>query len=190
MSGTIPVIWELVYFIDYQYYTLILGRNANPDIIPSTCCPIVAGLLISSSYIFAVPKETVTSTMMLYKGAKEMVHSPDSDTNSFDIVARVLQKIGSISIFNLPRLVPFLLLIYLDYILRMVIDLMEKKTLCAKKHKELRISSRNYFWSDSADDLVLLANTHAQAESLLHSLEQAERGIGLYMKSDNQVQVF
>ena len=30
------------------------------------------------------------------------------------------------------------------------------------------------------DYLVLLANTPAQAESLLHSLEQVARGIGLY----------
>ena len=31
-----------------------------------------------------------------------------------------------------------------------------------------------------ADDLALLTNTPTQAKSLLHSLEQAARGIGLY----------
>ena len=36
--------------------------------------------------------------------------------------------------------------------------------------------------ADSADDLVLLANTSAQAESLLHNLEQAARGIGLWIQ--------
>ena len=38
--------------------------------------------------------------------------------------------------------------------------------------------------ADYADDLVLLANTPAQAESLLHSLEQAARGFCLYVNSD------
>ena len=31
------------------------------------------------------------------------------------------------------------------------------------------------------DDLALLANTPAQAESLLHSMEHAARGLGLNM---------
>ena len=35
-----------------------------------------------------------------------------------------------------------------------------------------------------ADDIVLLANTHTQAECLLHSLEQAEGGIGFHMNAD------
>ena len=35
-------------------------------------------------------------------------------------------------------------------------------------------------YADYADDLVLLANTPAQAESQLHSLDQAAGGIGLY----------
>ena len=37
--------------------------------------------------------------------------------------------------------------------------------------------------ADYTNDLVLLANTSAQAKSLLHSLEQSARGIGLYMNS-------
>ena len=35
-----------------------------------------------------------------------------------------------------------------------------------------------------ANDLVLLLNTPAQAEYLLHSLEQAAKGTGFYMNSD------
>ena len=38
--------------------------------------------------------------------------------------------------------------------------------------------------ADYANDLVLLANTPAQAESLLHSLEQAGGGIGLHMNAN------
>ena len=37
--------------------------------------------------------------------------------------------------------------------------------------------------ADYANDIALLANTSAQAESLLHSLEQAAVGIGLHVKA-------
>ena len=38
--------------------------------------------------------------------------------------------------------------------------------------------------TDYADDLALLANIPAQVESLLHSLEQVARSIGLYMNAN------
>ena len=40
------------------------------------------------------------------------------------------------------------------------------------------------FHADYADDLTHLANTPAQAISLLYSLEQAARDIGLFVNSD------
>ena len=43
-------------------------------------------------------------------------------------------------------------------------------------HKQLR--------TDYANDIALLANTPAQAETLLHSLEQATSGIGLHVITD------
>ena len=41
--------------------------------------------------------------------------------------------------------------------------------------------------TDYTNDLALLTNTPVQAESLLHSLEQAAGGIGLYVNSDKTV---
>ena len=38
--------------------------------------------------------------------------------------------------------------------------------------------------ADNADNLALLTNTPAQAESLLHSLEQAVIDIGLYVEAN------
>ena len=43
--------------------------------------------------------------------------------------------------------------------------------------------------ADYADDLVLLANTPAPAKSLMHSVEQAAKGIGLFMNSNKTVHV-
>ena len=51
--------------------------------------------------------------------------------------------------------------------------------------------SRQYFAetimdADYTDDLTLLANTPTQAKFLLHSLEQAAEGSGLYANSDKR----
>ena len=40
---------------------------------------------------------------------------------------------------------------------------------------------------DYADDQALLANTPKQAESLLHSLEKATRGMGIDMNTNKTV---
>ena len=44
--------------------------------------------------------------------------------------------------------------------------------------------------ADYVDNQTVLANAPDQAESLLYSLEQAERGIGLYMNSFKTASVF
>ena len=38
--------------------------------------------------------------------------------------------------------------------------------------------------ADNADDIALLANTPAQAETLLHNLERVATGIGLHVNAD------
>ena len=51
-----------------------------------------------------------------------------------------------------------------------------------KKGKKQTILRRNY----KADDLVFLTNTPAQAESLLHNLEQAVRNINFDANSNKK----
>ena len=81
-------------------------------------------------------KETVTTIMMLYKNTKAMVHSPEGDTNFFDIVSGVLQG---------DTLAPYLVIICLDYVLWISVDLMNENSLTLKKDKEQTISCRNYY---------------------------------------------
>ena len=107
-----------------------------------------------------------------------MVHSLDGDANFFDIVTGVLEG----NIFEL-----FLSIIYLDYILLISIDLKKENGLTLKKAKSRQYHSETITDADYSDDLALLANIPAQAESLLHRLEQASRGIGLYVNSDTTV---
>ena len=56
----------------------------------------------------------------------------------------------------------------------------KRKWIHIKKTKSKRYPTD----TDYADDLTLIENLHAQAESLLHSLEHAASGIGLYMNAD------
>ena len=65
--------------------------------------------------------------------------------------------------------------------LRMSIDIMKDSGF--KLVKE-RYPAQTITDADSTDDIALLANTSAQAETLLHSLEQAAAGIGLLVNTD------
>ena len=75
-----------------------------------------------------LPKENVAPIMMLHGNTKVKVHSPDGDTDYFDIVAGVLQG---------DTLAPYLCIICLDYLLRTSIDIMKDNGLkLAKKEAE------------------------------------------------------
>ena len=62
---------------------------------------------------------------------------------------------------------------------------MKENGFTLAKERSRRYQAQTITDADNADDIILLVNTPAQAESLLHSLEQAASGIGLYMKADN-----
>ena len=62
---------------------------------------------------YGLPKETIAAITILYRNTKVKVHSPDGDTEYFDIVAGVLQG---------DTLAPYLFIICLDYVLRTSID--------------------------------------------------------------------
>ena len=66
------------------------------------------------------PKESVTVLIMHYKNTNEMVRSLDEDTDSFNIVAIVLHG---------DRLLSYLFIIYLDYVLWTSMDRIEKLVL-------------------------------------------------------------
>ena len=75
-------------------------------------------------------------------------------------------------------------MICLDYVLRTSVDQMKENGLTLKQARSRRYPAETITDADHADDLALLTNTLAQAESLLHSLEQAARGVGLYVNTD------
>ena len=68
-------------------------------------------------------------------------------------------------------LAPYLFIICLDDMLRKSIDLMKENGFKLAKERSRRYPAQTITDMDYADDIVLLANTPAQAKSLLHSLK-------------------
>ena len=96
------------------------------------------------------------------------------DADNFDIVAGMLQG---------DTLAPYLFIICLDYVLRTSIDIMKDNSF--KLAKERRsYPAHNITDMVYADDIALLANTSAPAETLRHSLERTVAGIGLHINAD------
>ena len=120
---------------------------------------------------YGLPKETIAAIMMLYRNTKVKVHSPDGDTDYFNIVADVLQG---------DTLALYLFIICLDYMLRMSIDKIKENGCKLTKERSRRYPAQT---TDYTDDIALLANAPAQAKTLLHSLEWAAAGIGLHVNA-------
>ena len=120
---------------------------------------------------YGIPKETVAAITILCRNTKVKVRSPDGDTEYFDIVARVLQG---------DTLAPYLFIICLDYVLRTSIDKIRENGFELTKKRSRRYPAKTI---TDADYAAILANTPDQAETLLHSLERAVAGIGLYVNA-------
>ena len=112
--------------------------------------------------VYSLPKEIVAAIMILYGNTKVKVHSPDGETDYFEIVAGVLQG---------DTLAPCLFIICLDYLLRTSIDKIKENSFKLTKKRSRRYIAKTITDADYADDIPLLANTPTQAETLLHSLE-------------------
>ena len=107
---------------------------------------------------------------MLSRNSKVKVRSPDGDTDYFDIVAGVLQG---------DTLAPYLFIICLDYMLRTSIDKMKDNGFKLTKERSRGYPAHTITDVDYTDDIAFLADTPAQAETLLQSLKRAAAGIDL-----------
>ena len=111
---------------------------------------------------YSLQKETVAAIMMLNRNTKVKVRSPDGDTDYFEIVAGVLQG---------DTIATYLFIICLDFELRTSIDKIKENGFKLTKRKKQKVPRKIITDADYADDIALLANAPAQAETLLHSLE-------------------
>ena len=102
------------------------------------------------------------------------VYSPNGDTDCFDMVAGVLRGV---------TLSPYLFIICLDYVLRISINKIKENGFELTKKRNRRYPANTITDADYADDIAILANAPAQAETLVHSLERAAAGIGLHVNA-------
>ena len=121
-------------------------------------------------HAYGLPKETVTAIMMLNRNTKVKVSSPDGDTDYFDTVAGVLQG---------DTLAPYLFIISIYYVLRTYIDKIKENGIKLTK----KVPSKKITDADYVDDIALLVNASAQAETLLHSLERATAVIASHVNA-------
>ena len=96
-------------------------------------------------------------------------------TNYFNIIAGVLQG---------DTLATHLFNICLDYVLRTTIDEMKDNGWKLTKGRSRRYHAQTITDADYADDIALLLNIRAQAETLLNSLERTATDIGLHFNTD------
>ena len=61
---------------------------------------------------------------------------------------------------------------------------MKENGFSLEKARSRRYLAQTIMNADYAEDIALLANTPAGAESLMHSLERAEGGIGLHVNAN------
>ena len=124
---------------------------------------------------YSLSKETVAARMMVYRNTKVKIHSPDGDSDYFHIAAGMLQG---------DKLALYLFIICLDNVLRTSIGKMKDNGFKLTKEKSRRYPAHTFTDADYSDDIALLANTPAQAETLLHCLERTVPGIGLHVNAN------
>ena len=123
---------------------------------------------------YGLPKETVTTIMILYKNTKVKVCSLNGDSLLWHCcLCSARGYISPISIHNLPRL-------HTSNVHRSN----ERKWFYTKWQEADDTPQKTITDTDVADDIALLTNTPTLAKSLLHSLEQAAGGIDLHVNTD------
>ena len=118
--------------------------------------------------------EQIVLAYGLHRNTKVKVRSPDGDTDYFDIVAGVLQG---------DTLAQYLFIVCLDNVLRTSIDKIKENSIKLTKEKSRRYPTQTITDTDYADNIALLTNAPAKAETLLHNLEPAAAGIGLHVNA-------
>ena len=80
-------------------------------------------------------------------------------------------------------LAPYLFIICLEYVLRTSIDKIQENGFELTKKRSRRYPAKTITDVDYADDIAILANAPAQAETRLHRAERAAAAIGLHVNA-------
>ena len=124
---------------------------------------------------YGVPAKIVSAIAATYSQTWAKVRTPDGDTESFEILAGVLQG---------DTLAPFLFIVALDYALRCAIDGKEEELgFTLTKRASRRVPAKTLTDLDFADDISLLSDNVEKACKLLIEVERQCLRIGLGMNT-------
>ena len=122
--------------------------------------------------LYGIPSKLIAAIRVLYTDTCSTILTPDGETAPFQIQAGILQG---------DTLAPFLFIIVVDYVLRMSVDTINSKGYQLKERVSSRHPAKYLTDTDFADDIALISQSLADAESLLQSLEKASNSVGLYL---------
>ena len=123
---------------------------------------------------YGIPHTIVTTVGVMYKDTTAQVRSPDGETDSFTILAGVLQG---------DTLAPYLFIIALDYALRMATEGFEDLSFTLQERKGSRYPAVMITDTDFADDIALISDNMEKAQELLEQVESAANQVGLQVNS-------
>ena len=110
----------------------------------------------------------------MFKDTTAQVRSPDGETDSFTILAGVLQG---------DTLATYLFIIALDYALRMATEGFEDLGSTLQERKSSRYPAEMITYTDFADDIALISDNLEKAQKLLEQVESAASQVGLQINS-------
>ena len=134
------------------------------------------GKMLKILRAYGVLEQLVSATGLLYTGTKAKVLSPDGETESFEILAGVLQR---------DILVPYIFTIMIDYAMRQAIDNDALELGFKLDKKRNRRHNPNVITDlDFADDIALMTEELEQAQYFLHRVQENAAKIGLHLNSN------
>ena len=125
-------------------------------------------LIILKSY--GIPEELVTAISIIYEDTSSKVITPDGETNTFSILAGILQW---------DTLASYLFVIVIDYIMRKPLTVREEKLVFQlRKRQSRRVPPTIVTDMDFADNIALVSDGIIEAEEMLRRVELSANCIG------------
>ena len=122
--------------------------------------------------LYGIPQKIITAIKLLYSGTKSSVQTPDGETDTFPIIAGILQG---------DTLAPFLFILVVDYVMRVSVDKISNFGFLLHRRRGPRNPAIHITDTDFADDIALISSQIESAQRLLISLESAANCVGLYL---------
>ena len=130
-------------------------------------------LLILKAY--GIPEELLTAISIMYEDTSAKVITPDGETETFSILAGVLQG---------DTLAPYLFVIVIDYIIRKALTGREEKLGFQLRKRQSRMVPPIIVTDmDFADDIALVSDGIKESEEMLRIVELSAKCIGLSMNT-------